>query len=282
MPSTTEALLENAERLPSIPHVMHDVVRSMQDDNVTFSAIADLVRNDVAISANVLRLANSSYYGSRRKVSNITDAITLIGLNAFRNRVIATALATTFPQASGVDLSDFWRGSMLVGNLAHIIGQPLGRDRELLFSAGLLHEIGKLLIYFFATERSAVLEKATSGAPLAEIRAIESGLLDTNHFELGEDLARRWAFPESIQAAIGNYDAPDGENFVGRVVHVSRIIATGIMNGDPIRDMAATIPEDMRDQLKVDLSWFEEQGEVFDALLDESAELVRGANCDRY
>ncbi len=270
---SAEEMFARADQLPQIPHVLQKVVASLRDEDVALADLADLVHNDPVISANVLRLANSSYYGSSRRVASIHQAITLIGLTAFRNRVIATSLSHTFPRVGGVELAEFWRGSILVANLAHIIGQNLEFDREMLFSAGLMHGIGQLLICLCRTDVARILFDRSVG--LEDQRHLELGLLQTSHFEVGMELARRWNFPGSIQTAIGHYDSPRDDNLPAQVVHVAFLIAWGIQEGLPLSDLLRKIPPAMLARLHIDKDWLEEQGEVFDLLLDESAELVR-------
>lgn len=272
MSPSVEEMFARAGELPQVPHVMQEVVASLRDEDVSLSSLADLVHNDPVISANVLRLANSSYYGAGRRVASIHQAITLIGLTAFRNRVIASSLSGAFPRIGGIELADFWRTSMLVANLAHIIGQGLKSDREVLFSAGILHGIGQLLVFLCRPDLAPALNDP--GVSLDQRRQFERSLLPCDHFELGMELARRWNFPESIQSAIGRYDAPPPEDLPAQVVHVAFLIADGIQRGLPFSDLLAGISPDMLARLHIDKEWLEEQGEVFDLLLDESAALV--------
>jgi HD-like signal output (HDOD) protein len=273
MTPSAEEMFARADQLPQIPHVLQEVVASLRNEDVALADLADLVHNDPVISANVLRLANSSYYGASRRVASIHQAITLIGLTAFRNRVIAASLSCTFPRIGGVELADFWRGSMLVASLAHIIGQNLESDREMLFSAGLMHGIGQLLICLCRPDVAQILFDRSVG--LEDQRYLELSLLQTSHFEVGMELARRWNFPGGIQSAIGHYDSPPEDNLPAQVVHVAFLIASGIQTGLPLSDLLLNIPPALLTRLHIDKAWLEEQGEVFDLLLDESAELVR-------
>lgn len=268
-----DQMFAQAIRLPQIPHVMQEVVNSLRDENVSVPTLTDLVRNDVVISAKVLRLANSSYYGAGRSVASMNDAVRLIGLNAFRNLVIASSLSSAFPRIDGLDMPAFWRNSMLVGNLAHIVGRELDVGREMLFSAGLMHGIGLLLIHLCCPDAARAATEACTEIGLGELRVVEQQLLQTNRFEVGMELARRWNFPASIQNAIGHHDAP-GDDLPAQVIHVAVLIAKGIQASLPFADMLAMLPPEMASRLHLDKGWFEEEGEVFDLLLQESATLV--------
>jgi HD-like signal output (HDOD) protein len=198
----------------------------------------------------------------------------LIGLSSFRNLVIASALSGVFPKIERFDLAAFWRNSMLVAHLAHIIGRDLDEDRDTLFTAGLMHGIGQLLIFLCLPLQAQVAAQACEGVALEQQRVIEQGILQLDHFEVGRELARRWNFPDSIQSAIGSYDLLTDGDIKAKVVFASVKIASGVQRGDTFGDMLSGLPSEIADGLHLDRDWFEEQGEVFDLLLNESAALV--------
>jgi HD-like signal output (HDOD) protein len=271
MSPAAEELFALSEHLPVIPHVMQEVVESLRKEDISISELAAIVSNDQVISAKVLRLANSSYYGTGRKVGSIRDAVTLIGLNAFRNLVMASSMMGLFPKVAGFDLNTFWRRNMLVANLADLIGHDLQLPRDTLFSAGLMHSIGQLLMFLsFPDSAPAILATCKSVRP-SEQRGIEQSILQMDHFEVGMELARRWNFPESLQRIIGHYDAPADDDLPAQVVEAAVIIATGIQSGVMLSELLADLPPAIAARLHLDEDWLEEEGEVFDLLLDESA-----------
>jgi HD-like signal output (HDOD) protein len=274
MTPAAEAMFSQAVRLPQIPHVMQEVVKSLRDENVSGQQLAALVSSDQVIVAKVLRLANSSYYGARRNVAKISEAVQLLGLDTFRNLVISSALVSAFPKVSGFDLPAFWRNSMLVANIAHILGRDQETDREMLFSAGLMHSIGQLLIVLYLPKESEAVADQLKNLGIEEQRAAEERLLNLSHFEVGMELARRWNFPECIQTAVGQHDAPQMDDLPAQIVYASVKIAHGIQAGDSFSDMLAAIPAEMAERLHITQEWFMEEGEVFDLLLEEASTLV--------
>ncbi len=271
MSPAVEDIFARAEHLPEIPHVMQEVIASLRNEDVAIAELAAIVGNDQVISAKVLRLANSSYYGIGRKVGSIRDAVTLIGLNAFRNLVLASSLVSVFTKVEGFDLPSFWRHNMLVANLADVIGRDLRLSRDTLFSAGLMHSIGQLLIYISFPESAKSIIEACKGISPREQRAIEQNQLGMDHFEVGMELAKRWNFPESLQSIIGHYDAPADDDLPAQVILAAVIIAKGIQSGTMLMEITAQLPPDIASHLHLDEDWLEEEGEVFDLLLDESA-----------
>lgn len=274
MTPAAEKMVAQAINLPQVPAVMQEVVKSLRDDKVPVAKLADLVRNDPVISAKVLRLANSSYYGAGRKVASIADAVKLIGLASFRNRVIASSLSTTFTKLGGVDLADFWRDSMLVGSLADLVGRNLPTGHETHFSAGLLHGIGQLLIYLCVPASAPAVARCCRETRLEEQRGVEQALMETDHFEMGMALAQRWDFPESIRSAIGRYDAPPDDDLTAQVVHAAVKIAHALRAGLPPATALAGMAPALAGRLKLDAAWFEAKAGAFEKLREESAALI--------
>ena len=274
MSITFEQIFDQFVRLPQLPHVMRQLVDSLRDEDVSLPELSALVGNDQVLTAKVLRLANSSYYGAMRSVASINDAVVLMGLNSFRNLVIASSLANTFPRIEGLDLSAFWRNSMLVANLSQFIGRNLKNDQDTLFTAGLIHSIGQLLIYLCFPDTAHDVFEGCKGKTPVEQRIIEQELLHLDHFEVGMELTRRWNFPDRICEVIGHYDNPATDDLQSQVVHAAVLIAHGIQEGSTFDDMLADLPKDSATILGLNRDWFEENGEVFDLLLDESASLV--------
>jgi HD-like signal output (HDOD) protein len=274
MNPAAEKMIAQAINLPQVPVVMQEVVKSLRNDKVPISQLAELVRNDPVIAAKVLRLANSSYYGARREVSSINEALKVIGLASFRNRVIASSLVTTFTRLGGVDLADFWRNSMLVANLADLVGRNLPSGQESHFSAGLLHGIGQLLIFLCVPEFAPAVARCCNETRLEEQRGVEQALLQTDHFEMGIALAQRWDFPESIQSAIGHHDTPADDDLAAQVVHAAVKIAHALRAGQPPAAMLAELAPAMAERLQLSPAWFEAKAAAIGLLQQESAALI--------
>lgn len=272
MPIESARLSGNAIRLPQIPVIMHEVLERLRSEDVSMDDLAELVGNDQVISAKILRLANSSYYSREHDVTTLKGAIQTVGLTAFRNLVIASSLTRAFPPVAGFDLPSFWRNSMLVANLAHYIGRAVKYDRNELFLAGLMSQIGLLLICLDFPD--AVAELNNAEVALEESRALEQQAIGTDRFTIGALLASAWNFPDSLQQAIAQYDRPPTDHLSCCVVHAAVKIARGIQRGATLGDMETSLDPALASRLGLDRIWFEEAGEVFDLLLEEAAKLA--------
>jgi HD-like signal output (HDOD) protein len=180
-------------------------------------------------------------------------------------------LVGVFAKVEGFDLRAFWRHNMLAANLADLIGRDLRLSGDNLFSAGLMHSIGQLLIYLSLPDSAPAVINKCKGLGPDQQRAIEQELLGMDHFEVGVELTRRWNFPESLQLIIGHYDAPAADDLPAQIVAAAVIIATGIQAGMMLSDILAAVPPAIAERLHIDDDWLQEAGEVFDLLLDESA-----------
>ena len=112
-----QKMLEQAHQLPSIPKVVQELLRDFDDPNVDAGKIAAKLQLDQALTAKVLRLANSSFYGGTRKVSSVNDAVVLLGVDSLRTMVAAGGVVAAFKAPEGFDLRAFWRKSFMVAGL---------------------------------------------------------------------------------------------------------------------------------------------------------------------
>ncbi|MBQ1784504.1 MAG: HDOD domain-containing protein [Gammaproteobacteria bacterium] len=144
----TDLLLRYATRMPSLPKLVQEIIQAFNQPNVDADLIAGKVMLDQVLTAKILRLANSSFYGGRRSIESANDAVVLLGFDALRNLVIASAVAGAFQNVAGhIDFTAFWRKSYMVAALAKWLVRRCGArgpTPDTAFTAGLLHEIGSL------------------------------------------------------------------------------------------------------------------------------------------
>lgn len=274
MTTAVEKMFAKATQLPQIPKVVQEVIASLNDDDMDIGSLATQVRQDQVISAKILRLANSSFYGGRGKVSNIDDAVTLIGLNAFRTLIIASGVSGAFPKVPGLDLPEFWKHSMLVANLARAIARHCKQDAETVFTGALMHGIGGPLIYLSFPDSAKIITDSCKGTSVAERKAIERKVIQLDHCQVGAELARRWHFPASIQDIIANYADPAKGSLQAHIVYTAVLVAQGLEAGQDAATLFQGISSEIASELKLDQDWFEERSEVFTLLIAESASLV--------
>src|SRR5512132_1939582 len=143
-----EAVVARVRELPALPAVVTELLVCFEQDNVRTDAIAERIARDQAIAARTLRLANSSFYGMPCEVKTIREAIAVLGLRSARTLVTAVALRNRFgaTPAAGIDLDAFWRHTIATALAARSLARTLHTARDEAFTAGLLHDIGRLVL----------------------------------------------------------------------------------------------------------------------------------------
>ncbi|HEY9191949.1 MAG TPA: HDOD domain-containing protein [Methyloversatilis sp.] len=195
-------------QLPAIPRVVQKMIDTLGSEDADLQPLIAEIRLDPSISARVLRLANSGAYGSRRSVGSISDAVGMIGTRAMRTLVISAGIGGAFPRVPGINLKDFWRHALMTASTSALLARHVGENPDHAYSAGLMHRVGQLMIHIAFPRIAEELAHDCLDLSATERMAVESQKLNTNHCEVGAELAMRWNFPEGISRALHYYCRP--------------------------------------------------------------------------
>jgi len=202
IPSKLDLLLTNTPSLPTIPQVAQEVIHSLDDEHTSTASVAGLIAADQVLSVKVLRVANSAYYAAPRTISTIPDAIALLGFSSVRSLVISASLATSFRGAITDALKPFWRYSLHTAVAARYLAGKQKLDRELAFTVGLIHGIGRIVMHQSMLADLAPIDEAHGIFPSLERMAAERTAFGFDYADVGHHLARRWNFPNIFCDAI--------------------------------------------------------------------------------
>jgi putative nucleotidyltransferase with HDIG domain len=232
-----EQLAAGVQDLPSLPAVVMELLGSIEQEDVDISVLAKKVSYDGALTAKTLRLANSSAFGLQVKVTTIQQAITFLGFQATRNLITAAALTGCFPsgRCPGFDNRAFWRHSIATAACARGLARRMRFNQDFAFTAGLLHDIGKLVLVTAHPDAYAEV-LARRAAHGGEWRDAERDVLGLDHVDAGVALADHWQFSDTMRQAIAFHHAPatQGAGFLAAIVHVADAIVHGLdIAGDP-------------------------------------------------
>ncbi|WP_079432887.1 HDOD domain-containing protein [Zoogloea sp. LCSB751] len=244
--------------LPAMPTVALELLHTLTETDASSADLVDLARRiaqDQAITARVLRVANSPFYGLQSRVASINDAIVVLGFSAVRSLVLAAAVMASLPggPCTGFSQERFWRHVLGTAAAAQAIGKRLGRPSEALFIAGLLHDIGRLAL--------VVLYPARYAATLAAAREQDRGLQETelaffgfDHAAVGASLAEHWHFPAEIADALAWHHQPDRGKAGGlaAIVHYADAIAQALDLDESEDSQVARLQEDAVASLGLD------------------------------
>lgn len=226
-----ERLVASVSNLPTLPTVFATLSEAIDSPSVTNEKLAQIISADQASSFKILKIANSAFYGFRMKVETISQAILYLGFNEVRNIVFALSVLNYFsrnkrlPNFSPVDL---WTHSIAVGIINRLIGKGIGeRNLENYFLAGVLHDIGKIILLEYSYEdfAKALRLVESKNCPLVDA---EEEIFGVNHARVGQMLAEKWKLPSAIQDTILHHHtgAANGENkTIVASVHIANIAA---------------------------------------------------------
>lgn len=226
-PLSLDDVVAKLQDLPSLPAVVMELLTSIDQEDVDISVLAKKVSHDQALTAKTLRLANSSTYGLQVKVTTIQQAITFLGFQTTRNLITAAAITGCFAagRCAGFDDKAFWRHSIATAACARVLARRMRFNQDYAFTAGLLHDIGRLVLVSTYPERyaEAIAWRAAHDGELLEA---ERAVLGVDHVAAGVALAEHWKFSDTMRQAIGHHHDPEaaGAGFLATIIHVANAI----------------------------------------------------------
>ncbi len=202
-------VLTHLKQLPVLPRVLQEVIATFEAADFDPAALARKIGQDLGLSAKVLRIANSSFYGLSRRVTSVQQALVVMGFGSVRSIVLSAGLATIFPknEPGPFDRCAFWRHSFKVGLYARALAKCLDADPELSFTAGMFFDLGQLVLdSCLRGSFAAALERSRRTGE--DLIAIERETMGLDHAEVGAAIAQRWNFPQPIEVAIRHWRMP--------------------------------------------------------------------------
>jgi len=231
--SNFKSIITKVKSLPTLPQVFHKIIETIERPESSAQDIKNIIMRDQSISAKILKVANSALYGQTKEVSDISNAIILLGFDTVKSIALSISVFSIFPKTeynyTRFNRELFWIHSMASSETAVIIGDKIGypkKDRA--FILGIVHDIGKVFLeYYFSPEYKMVIAKVREEGCL--IRNAEIEILNFDHSLIGGWLAEQWNFPESILSSIKFHhrinNAP--QEFIEEVIitHLADIVA---------------------------------------------------------
>ena len=226
-------IIDETDVLPSLPESYLTVQKALeQADDSSADSVAQVLVMDPPLAARILQIANSSFFGQRRKVETISRAIFILGLEMVRNLVLAiSAIQNLRPNnVAAIDMESFWQHSLSCGAIARHISHKQGGKKdaqETAMLAGTLHDLGKLILAKYAETRYRTVLRATDERQ-ALLVDIERELMETDHALVGGYLAEWWKLPSSIAYAVRFHAEPakaGRDQYLPHLIHLADILA---------------------------------------------------------
>lgn len=204
---TLEELLASNEALPSIPKIIALLLNELDQAEPDLRKISQLLNTDPVLTTRLLRLANSAQFQFASKISSVSEALALMGLDQVRSLATAAAVTGAFRIVQGIDMNQFWRFSLNTAKLSRMLAGMIRKNQAAAFTAGLIHATGELVMHRVMARELMALDQEVP--PLALKRATaERKLLGYCYADVGAGFARNWQFPQTIVDALANQNTP--------------------------------------------------------------------------
>jgi len=272
-PDNVSKILDHIQKLPSIPSIVMEILESFDNENINLTTMANKIAGDQAIVARVMRVANSPFFGLSGQISSISEAISVLGFNSLRGLVTAAGIINAFPHTGkDFDWTMFWSHGIGAAVCAKVLAKRVGLNPETAFTAGLLHDVGKLIMGVYFPLEFEQVHKSDDGSSIETLRA-ERTALGMDHAAIGSEIAKRWNFPLEIREAIELHhtEARASERkTLTDILYIANLFAHALDNGHILKANAAHLAAEAG--LRLELN-----GDVLEALVEEAQRLYDGA-----
>ena len=207
-----DRILKSVNAIPAFPPTSSKVAQLMRETGYSLNQVANIIKLDPSMTANILKMANSAYFGAMYKISNINDAVIYLGQENLL-RAISTAGVSRYYQKGAAGYfdkaSDLWEHSVAVALMTQILSRMIyGREDNTLYTSALLHDVGKIIMGQFVRASLAKISNLVTEQGKSFPEA-EEEVLGIDHAELGGIIAVHWNFPLEISEAIAFHHRPD-------------------------------------------------------------------------
>jgi putative nucleotidyltransferase with HDIG domain len=233
---TAENLDQELDKIPLLPATTNDTLNALQSDDINFTLVEHYLSCDPSLAARVLRIANSPFYGLSGKIDNLRDACVVLGVHTTRTIVLAAAVSEHLKstESTHLDLIALWRHAIGTGVAAKTLAIEIRINPEMAFTAGLLHDIGKVILdIYFPTEYTDVI--TYRDREHCQLNDAENAVLGIDHTLVGAKVARRWSLPATIAEAIENHHCINVETTskAANLIQVAVIVSRHLKFGNP-------------------------------------------------
>jgi HD-like signal output (HDOD) protein len=223
--------------LPTLPAMLNTINKMMLNPRTSAREVAQLISSDPSITSKVLRVVNSSFYGFPNRITTVTHAIVILGFNTIKSIVLSSSIFDVFKkdsQVEGFDRTEFWKHSIGCGAASRVLGRLLGLTiLEELFIAGLLHDVGKIVLDQFIHDKFVQIMHQVNTKNILITQA-EEDVLGFTHAEVGCWLFERWNLSKGLLETTRCHHNPtlasDNQSAVA-IVHLADTLCRAIRFG---------------------------------------------------
>lgn len=226
--------MDDVKSFPSMPAAALKLLTLLKDENTSNVQIEQILRYEPGLTANILKMTNSAFFGLSKKIGSIRQAVLLIGWKKLIQIVLASCVSAIIDKpVQGYDLSagDLWRHCVAVSVASELLVKELKLSvPEEMFTAALLHDVGKMVLGRYIKEDIALIDGEEMQC--LSFEQVERSMFGIDHAEIGADILRNWSFPPTMISAVRWHHDPDAapkSSHLIDVVHVADVLC--VMSG---------------------------------------------------
>ncbi len=261
--SKLNQILSKVKAFPTMPEAGAKMLSLLEEPDTEISEIEEILRYDPGLTANILKLANSAYFGIPSKIGSLKQAVIVLGFKRLVQLVVASCVSAVMDKSvPGYDLppGNLWRHSIAVS----IAAEALVKDKQKtvsqdVFTPALLHDVGKLVLGTFVKEELEAIESiAAKGVPFV---VAENMILNTDHAEIGAQILSHWNFPKDVIHAVRWHHDPESPKMVNiqmDIVYLANLLCQTADTSDATGEQSVELSPAVIERLGVRLDQFEE------------------------
>jgi putative nucleotidyltransferase with HDIG domain len=253
-------ILDKIKKLPPMPEVVGKILRISDDPSISANEIINIIKYDQNITANILRLCNSSYYSLSRTISSLNEAVVLLGNKTLFNVILASVSSGMLnKQNKGylLEKGKLWEHSVSCAILSKELARRVKfEDDQLAYSTGLMHDAGKVALDNFLVEKAEEIIGRVNEQK-EEFTDIENDIFGMSHAEVGAILAENWKFPKAIINGIRYHHTPEQAKEdieLVSIIHVADSMSVMFGFGSGIDGLAYHLSEEALKVLRLKFS----------------------------
>ncbi len=254
LPASPDAVIETAE-FTTLPEVYHHILEVINNEKSSTMDISDVITKDPSFTSRILNLANSSFYALKNSVDTVSKAVSIIGTRELGTLALGITISRSLLRTKQNDYSllEFWRHSVATAIAARTLAIFLKeKNTERYFIGGLLHDMGKLLLYSRLREGIYYLD-FLSRKHRMNLHSTEKSILGFTHADVGSQLCVKWNLPENLHSMIGDHHnvARSMRSYEATIIHFADIIANSIKKGTSGEPFIPPVQRESREFLQI-------------------------------
>jgi putative nucleotidyltransferase with HDIG domain len=272
-------ILSKVKSFPTMPGAGAKMLSLLEEPDTEISEIEEILRYDPGLTANVLKLANSAYFGIPSKIGSLRQAVIVLGLKRLIQLVVASCVSAVMDKSVpgyGLPAGDLWRHSIAVSIAAEAMVKDKKRTvSQDVFTPALLHDVGKLVLgTFIKDELEAIESIAAKGVPFV---VAENMILGTDHAEIGAQILSNWNFPPGVINAVRWHhdpDSPETSNKQMDIVYLANLLCQTTDTSGEAGGQSVELSPAVIERLGVRLNQFEAISDKIAQWVDELSDAL--------